>query len=168
MTKQQAKIRRRNKFIVRRYVDDKLSLREVGKRFGLTAQAISDILKKEGVARRTRAESFHLAYLHSNASLKTICPECGGEKRAYAKRCWECHINSLASGRDEKYDLIEVLWEQGFTIAQIADALNTSIGAVGVMINRMRFKHGRNLPYRHDEARRHKSQEALKGALRRT
>jgi DNA-directed RNA polymerase specialized sigma24 family protein len=57
--------------------------------------------------------------------------------------CAEC----VSRRHEERCQQVERMWAEGATLREIAAALGTTIGAVGVQIHRMRAE-GRDLPFR--------------------
>lgn len=125
--------------------------REIAEHFGVSVNTVQDWVKDPNLARsRARKESYAAPCVDCDA------PTSGSEGRREEPRCGPCaHRHIIASGeradmvrRVAKCQRIVALWHDGRTIRQIAAALDTTPGTIGVEITRMR-REGWDVPYRH-------------------
>jgi hypothetical protein len=75
---------------------------------------------------------------------KVPCPRCGEPRSAHAEVCNSCRLELVELKRAE----IVKLWAAGHSIEEIARAVHTTKGSLGVQIHNMRGA-GYRLPYRY-------------------
>lgn len=133
--------------------DEGKTYREIGEFFGGTNsmgyRLINPEKAREQNARRSTYKREH-ERIH-----RAKCPRCGGRmgmgsvspsKRA--KLCQSCARQMEEAKRDARNQEIISLWNQGYSLAEIAERLDSTPGSISVSIARLR-KAGYSLNYRH-------------------
>lgn len=75
------------------------------------------------------------------------CSECGEPAWGVTGRCQGCHRRHLGQQRTNRRTEIQRLWAEGRKLREIAAAMDSTQGAIGVEITKMRAD-GWDLPHR--------------------
>lgn len=133
-----------------------LSAAEVARRFGVSASGAWKVLhpdRAREMARRADADGRGRARRRrSEERNRGECSECGGPMGLGAvwrgvERCRSC--SEAAAGRDKwlRWRAIQLAWEDGLSMLEIADVLDTTRNTIGTDMARMRAA-GWDLPRR--------------------
>lgn len=133
-----------------------VSRAEIARRVGRSPRYVDRRLDPEAVRARDRADSKgRNAYKRAweQAHDRRPCPECGtpmsvGAHRTPGSKCVRCERTWRAMRRAHREDVIEGLYHEGVSYADIAGMIGSTAKSVSTSIHAMR-KQGRCLPVRH-------------------
>lgn len=128
----------------------------IARELGVTVSQVWRVLNPERYreivagsnARRTASKR---AWANENDRGK--CERCGAttcighSRRSAGRWCADCYVAIQRERQQVRFDRIATLWAEGKTLKQIAAALDSTPGSIGVSINTMRAA-GMDVPHR--------------------
>lgn len=132
-----------------RQANGSMSIAEAARKWGVSPSSVYKRLHPEKArawAQQNNAKR-HATKLRWAEENRPSCPSCGAPMTGGSSACRRCYIEERKAERDGLRRIIEEMWSEGATRADIAEAVGQSPGYVTQLLAEFRSE-GANLPYR--------------------